>query len=74
MGRMLKDLRDQLVALVESIQELNGINKRLIDFSVKSVKGSVAFLKKRFFNNETYSPDGVVNDELQRLSVLNNRA
>ena len=69
----IRRLHSKFVALVESIQELNIINRDLIEFSIRSVKGSVAFLKRRFFHSETYSSSGVVNEEIEGLSRLSSR-
>jgi len=69
----LRRLHSKFIALVESIQELNTINRDLIEFSIRSVKGSVAFLKRRFFHGETYSSSGVVNEEIEGLSRLSSR-
>ena len=74
LAHALGELRLRLTAQVEAIRELNDINGRLIEFSIKSVKGSVAFLKRRFFNSETYSATGVINHEIDQLSSLNSRA
>ncbi len=73
LGEDLKHLHSTFVALVESIRELNSLNRDLVEFSIRSVKGSVAFLKRRFFNSETYSASGVVNDEIEGLSRLSSR-
>lgn len=73
LGQSLTDLRSKLNALVDSITELNIINKKLIDFSIKSVKGSVAFLKSKFFNSKTYSASGTINQEVDGLSSINSR-
>lgn len=72
-GRSLFELHGKLRSLADSIQELNHLNRRLIDYSIKSVKGSVAFLKRRFFASETYSPGGVVNQEIAQLSSVHSR-
>jgi len=69
----LRRLHSKFIALVESIQELNTINRDLIEFSIRSVKGSVAFLKRRFFHGETYSSSGVFNEEIEGLSRLSSR-
>ncbi len=74
LGKKLEKVHVTLKALIESIQELNEINQRLIEFSIRSVKGSVAFLKRRFFASETYSAGGVINQEIAQLSSLNSRA
>jgi len=73
LGEELKHLHSVFIALIESIQELNKLNRDLIEFSIRSVKGSVAFLKRRFFHGETYSSSGVINDEIAGLSRLSNR-
>ena len=73
LGKSLDDLRSKLNALVDSLQELNQINKKLIEFSIKSVKSSVSFLKSRFFNSKTYSAAGVISQEIGQLSSINSR-
>jgi len=73
LGKSLHDLRSKLNALVDSLQELNIINKKLIEFSIKSVKGSVAFLKSQFFNSKTYSASGMITQEIEQISSINSR-
>jgi flagellar biosynthesis/type III secretory pathway chaperone len=74
LGHRLMLLRDNLSALVESIQEANELNKSLIGFSIRSVKSSVSFLKSRFFNSDTYSSSGIINENIAQLSMINSRA
>lgn len=74
LGRKLMDLRDSLAALTDAIQEANELNKRLTEFSIRSVKSSVSFLKSRFFNSDTYSAGGTLRNDLAQLSVINSRA
>lgn len=74
MGHELLKQRSKLRALVESIHELNDLNQRLIDFSIKSVRGSVSFLKGQFFNSKTYSASGEIKQEIGQISRLNSRA
>ncbi len=74
LGKSFVDLHSSLTAVVDAIGQLAVINRHLIEFSIKSVKGSVAFLKRRFFSAETYSAAGVINQEIAQLSSLNNRA
>jgi len=73
-GKQLAELHSKLSAVIDAIQELNELNRRLIEFSIHSVKNSVAFLKKRFFSTETYNPKGVINEEIRQLSSVNSRA
>ncbi|RJO67170.1 MAG: flagellar protein FlgN [Myxococcales bacterium] len=74
LGRDLQNLKSTLSALVDAVTELNSLNKQLIEFSIRSVKGSVAFLKKRFFNAGTYSAEGMINQQISTLSMIHNRA
>lgn len=73
-GHDLLELRNKISALVDAIGELNRINGHLIEHSIRSVNGSVAFLKRRFFNSEIYSSDGLINTEIDDLSSLHDRA
>lgn len=73
-GCALLDQKSKLVALIDAIQELNSLNSKLIEFSIRSVKGSVAFLKRHFFYSETYSANGVLNNEISQLSTVHSRA
>ena len=60
--------------MIDAIQELNSLNSKLIEFSIRSVKGSVAFLKRHFFYSETYSANGALNNEISQLSTVHSRA
>lgn len=73
LGQELLRIRSTLSALADGIGELNKINQSLIEHSIRSVKSSVAFLKKKFFNTETYNAGGVVTDDLRKLSTVNSR-
>ncbi len=72
-GAELRRLRSILAALVDGIRELATLNAALIEHSIRSIRGSVTFLKKRFFNSDTYGADGAIRHREAELSSVQNR-
>lgn len=62
---LLKRLQSKLLALVESVKELNSENKIIINRGIENINTTIMFLKD-FSAFETYNPSGKMTDLYSR--------